>query len=82
VVIVDALNQLEQRLACLQQQLIWFRGSTEHLVNHAVVREYAGQLACRYFPIRASNMLYLEPVIQSFCYDLVLAPAVHRHHHL
>lgn len=79
---MDALNDLERKLGSLQRQMIWFRGGTEHFVSHASVREYAGQLACRYFPIRASNSIYLEPVIHAFCHDLVLAPSVHRHHHL
>jgi len=79
--VVD-LTQVERRLARLQAQLIWYRGSVDHFVSHDVVVDYAAQLAKRYFPIRSNNAVYLEPVINAFSYDLVLAPMHHRCHHL
>jgi hypothetical protein len=79
---VNALTELERKVGLLQRQLIWFRGSIEHVISHSSIREYAGQLASRYYPIRANNAAYLEAPVHAFCYDLVLAPAVHRYHHL
>jgi hypothetical protein len=79
--VVD-LTLVERRLARLQAQLIWYRGSVDHLVSHDLVVEYATQLAKRYFPKRSDNPVYLEPVINAFSYDLVLAPMHHRCHHL
>ena len=76
------LTALERRLGRLQSELIWYRGNVDNLINHDLVMNYAAQLARRYFPIRAENPIYIEPIIHSFACDLVLAPMHHRYHHL
>lgn len=46
------------------------------------VRAYAIELAQHYFPKRADTAAYIAPIAHAFSVDLVIAPILHRTHHL
>ncbi|HYL98685.1 MAG TPA: hypothetical protein VEZ90_07000 [Blastocatellia bacterium] len=76
------LSDLEHSVMKLQHELVSFHSPVDALLSNESIRAYAEQLARHYFPKKCHSELYIEPVIHSFCCDLVLAPAIHGTKHL
>ena len=72
-----ALSPNEKYLIKLQNRLIDHRGSLSKYVADSTVIDYAGELARYYYPKKAANPVYLEPVCDSFLIDLLTAPRLH-----
>lgn len=70
-------SSTERQVAKLQERLIDYRGSLQHHIENPIVQSYAEELARHYYPKRADNPLYLEPVVHAYTVDLVTAPLLH-----
>ena len=71
------LTDEEKDVIKLQSKLIDFRGDITHFFEDEVIRSYATNLANYYFPKKTNNEYYLDPVVNSFALDLMLAPKLH-----
>lgn len=71
------LTDGEKYVVKLQSRLIDCRGDFGKYLDDERVREYARYISKYYFSRGKNNDVYLEPVIDSFVGDLVLAPKLH-----
>lgn len=76
------LSEVEKQVTKLQSKLIWYRGPVGEFARNKTIIQYAAGLAKHYFPKRADNSEYIAPVVHAFACDLVVAPMIHRYHHL
>lgn len=76
------LSDIEKQVTKLQTKLINYRGPVSKLIRDQIIVQYAAALARHYFPKRADNPAYIAPVVHAFACDLVVAPMIHRFHHL
>jgi hypothetical protein len=75
------VSDLELKVIKIQKRLIDARGNLTGYFKNETLKEYATELASHYFP-RSKNETYLEPVIEAFLADLILAPITHTHPYL